>query len=286
MAEEIAQAEEEGIDPAFCEALETEIEASAEALVSMREARRKDRGYKGPGVSSAGGPGKGRGKAAIAAKKASGKHLCFDCGLPGHWSGDPECSPAKAKAAAKQVRVDEAEGTPIPLLKVEALANKEANEVHMVMSLSAALRAGSSAATSEVMAASALSHDKALVGALDSACNRTCAGEEWILGYLAELKKAPAEIRELVLTMEERESFQFGNGATLPSGVRYRLPAVIAGNLVGIRVSCVPVSLGLLLGRDLLEVACSTSAARPSDVTFLQAGHPCLWSALLRGIWP
>ncbi|CAE7924530.1 unnamed protein product, partial [Symbiodinium sp. KB8] len=120
LAEEIAQAEEEGIDPAFCEALETEIEASAEALVSMREARvklaevRKDRGYKGPGVSSAGGPGKGRGKAAIAAKKASGKHLCFDCGLPGHWSGDPECSKpgaglgrAKAKAAAKQVRVAE-----------------------------------------------------------------------------------------------------------------------------------------------------------------------------------
>ena len=39
LADEIAQAEEEGIDPAHLEALESGIEASADALVSMREAR-------------------------------------------------------------------------------------------------------------------------------------------------------------------------------------------------------------------------------------------------------
>ena len=72
LAEEIAQAEEEGVDPAFCEALETEIEASAEALVSMREARvklaevRRDRGYKGPGTSNQpGGSAKDKAKAKV-----------------------------------------------------------------------------------------------------------------------------------------------------------------------------------------------------------------------------
>ena len=89
LADEIAEAEEEGVDAIHLEALEQGIEASAEALVSMREARhklaevRKDRGFKGP--SSAGpGKSKGRNSSAIAAKKASGKHVCFDCGLPEH----------------------------------------------------------------------------------------------------------------------------------------------------------------------------------------------------------
>ncbi|CAE7503333.1 RE2, partial [Symbiodinium sp. CCMP2456] len=294
LADEIAQAEEEGIDPAFCEALETEIEASAEALVSMREARvklaevRKDRGYKGPSVgTSSAASGKGRGKAAIAAKKASGKHLCFDCGLPGHWSGDPECTKpgaglgrAKNKAAPKQVRVTEAETTAHAVAEVEALAGK-------------------------ALAANVLSQDKALVGALDSACNRTCAGEDWVQGYFEELKKAPDEVRDLVLSVEERESFKFGNGATLPSGVRYRLPAVIAGNLVGIWVSCVPVaSLGLLLGRDLLDglggvldfgqktLRCKLFAGRPPvPLERLMAGHlalgliPDVWPTVTRGRW-
>ena len=39
LADEIAQAEEEGIDPLHLESLESGIEASAEALVSMGEAR-------------------------------------------------------------------------------------------------------------------------------------------------------------------------------------------------------------------------------------------------------
>ena len=60
LAEEIAAAEEEGVDPSHLEALEQGIEASAEALVSMREARtrlaevRKDRGYRGPQLGGGG----------------------------------------------------------------------------------------------------------------------------------------------------------------------------------------------------------------------------------------
>ena len=276
---------------------------------------RKDRGYKGPALnaSAAASGGKGRGKAAIAAKKASGKHLCFDCGLPGHWSGDPECTKpgaglgrAKGKAApAKQVRIAEACGDANHTVAEVETLNTGENEVLMAMSLSAALRAGSSGQTSEALVTSALAKDKALVGALDSACNRTCAGEDWIQGYLLELQKAPPEIQALVKTVEEQENFKFGNGGNLPSMTRYRVPAVISGHLVGIWISCVPVSsLGLLLGRDLLDglggvldfsqrtLTCKLFANRPPvALERLAAGHlslaliPEQWPAVTQGRW-
>ena len=87
--DEIAQAEEEGIASAHLEALESGNEASAEALVSMREAStrltdvRKDRGFKGPAVAAAGAGkpsgGAAKAEASILSKKSSGKHACFDC---------------------------------------------------------------------------------------------------------------------------------------------------------------------------------------------------------------
>ena len=93
------------------------------------------------------------------------------------------------------------------------------------------------------------------MGALDSACNRTCAGETWVRNYIEELRaKAPPEIQALLESQPEAESFRFGNGGTLPSGLRHRLPAVMAGRVVCFWVSAVPVeSLGLLIGRDLLD---------------------------------
>ena len=154
LAEEIAQAEQEGVDPLHLEALENGIEASAEALVSMREARqklaevRKDRGFRGPSSSS---PmmAKARAKAAISAKKASGKHVCFNCGLSGHWAGDAECTKPGAGLArpkgkpAKQVRIAEAVGSHeiAQAEQVEAPANEILMLSSTAVSLSGALRA-------------------------------------------------------------------------------------------------------------------------------------------------
>ena len=138
LADEIAQAEEEGVDPVHLEALESGIEASAEALVSMREARvklaevRKDRGFKGPpGSSSA----KAKGKPGILAKKA--KFPCYDCNMPGHWAGDPECTRLgaglgrpKAKAVPKQVRLAEAAGNEVS--NAETVRDTEGHEALVV----------------------------------------------------------------------------------------------------------------------------------------------------------
>ena len=236
LAEEIAEAEEEGIDPLHLESLEQGIEASAEALVSMREARvklaemRKERGFRGPPSGGGGAPkGRGKGSAAIAAKKASGKHVCFDCGLPGHWAGDDAC--AKPGQGLGRTRP---KAGPVKHVKLAEAAPEheviqtEANEAQKVLMISAscsppALKRAldlSSARVAEVHATTAArgpSADKAVVGALDSACNRTCAGEPWIKNFVELLREVPAEVQARVTTEPETEQFKFGNGGILPS---------------------------------------------------------------------
>ena len=138
------------------------------------------------------------------------------------------------------------------------------------------------------------SADKAVVGALDSACNRTCAGEPWIVELLRE---APIEVQALVTTEPETEQFKFGNGGILPSTLRWRLPIMMAGELVLLWVSSVPVAtLGLLIGRDVLDavggildfsertLSCRAFGAKTARLLQLSAGHLAL--PLIPESWP
>ena len=101
---------------------------------------------------------------------------------------------------------------------------------------------------------SKLSEDKILQAALDSACNRSCAGTTWIQHTVQALQLAPSYVRELIHRVPECERFRFGNGGQLTSQERVRLPFVIAGKIVLVWVSAVPCSsLGLLLGKDALD---------------------------------
>ena len=84
----------------------------------------------------------------------------------------------------------------------------------------------------EAMLTAGLAADKSLVGALDSACSRTCAAEQWLREYLAKLSDAPSEVQALVEEKPETENFKFGNGGVLPSATRWRIPAIIGGRLV------------------------------------------------------
>ena len=65
--------------------------------------------------------------------------------------------------------------------------------------------------------ASELAHDKKLVGALDSACNRTVTGFTWLHGFLEELKKAPASVQSLVKRESENELFRFMAACSTPT---------------------------------------------------------------------
>ena len=42
-----------------------------------------------------------------------------------------------------------------------------------------------------------------LVGALDSACNRTCADDVWLQHYLKTLQHCPQYVQSLLMTAEE-----------------------------------------------------------------------------------
>lgn len=121
-----------------------------------------------------------------------------------------------------------------------------------------------------------LNDDKYHVGALDSACNRTCCGPLWMDSYVAHLSQhAPAEISFLVSTVDEEGRCKFGNGGLVASSKRWRIPACVSGRVVLVWVSVVPVaSLGCLLGRDLLDAvgAVLNFATRSLECTFLNPG--------------
>ncbi|CAK9109162.1 unnamed protein product [Durusdinium trenchii] len=295
LATELQAAEEQGADPDLLQSVEADFEQAAEALVTMKEARsklqelRKDRGF---GKPSPGGPAGGAKNAGVpAARKASGRHPCFDCNQHGHWAGDKECPKpgaglgrkplAVAKAKPRQVRVTEAlhaehdpstvlvgtssSSPPSASLPVDPKVH-EASMVNHVGSLRldqaldftinnhrvshAALIAGSPPASQ------VLSEEKILVGALDSACNRTCCGEFWLDTYVEHLKSsAPAWITNLIVNVDETERFKFGNGGTVPSTKRWRIPICLGQKrLLLLWISVVPISsLGCLLGRDFMD---------------------------------
>ena len=308
-AAELKDAEECGIDAQVLEELEADFEQAAETLVTMKEARsrlneiRKDRGF------NKGGPGSTKGNVNVpSSKKASGKHPCFDCGLHGHWAGDKECqrpgaglarktSVAAAKQKPRQVRITEAchadhlpdghlESDP----KVDLVGkSQDLHEASVVshdglfgMPLDQALFATAPSREHSTLASvstlQVLADDKHLVGALDSACNRTCAGPQWLDGYMLELRRmSPSWIVDLIESHDEQENFRFGNGGLVTSSRRWRVPALVSGKLILIWISVVPVgTLGCLLGRDFLDAVGGVLdfAAKTLQCTFLSAEVP------------
>ena len=266
LATELEEALDDGVEPDLLQDVEDTVESAAEALLTMREARtklaevKKDRGY--GRVPADGGGGQSTSK--NLSKKKSGKHPCFDCNQHGHWAGDPECTRPGAglarkgpKKPMKSVKVVETLNT--EHLIEDASAPSGTNEVLTVSNVPRNFSWGSALNAEipeqEVNSVSAgLSADKLLVGALDSACNRTVTGPEWLHGFLQGLQSAPKEYRDLVTSKKEYETFRFGDGGTQVSTERWRLPTIIGGSLICFWTSVVPVpSLGLLLGRDFLE---------------------------------
>ena len=98
---------------------------------------------------------------------------------------------------------------------------------------------GARAWANEALAASSSLADKALVGAWDSACNRTCFGSAWLQNHLDTLDGAPRKIRGLINQVDEVENFRFGSGGAMPSRKRWRAPAFVCGKVVCVWISVV-----------------------------------------------
>ena len=140
------------------------------------------------------------------------------CNLPGRWAGDKECMKPgaglgrKDKKPRKHVMIAEAMNTeyvmPAETFGKDPPEPHEINAVSAVKglptsTLSEALSMQTSAAVPEKPQHLELASDKRLVGALDSACDRTVTGSTWLSGFLNELKKAPADVRALVKRQQE-----------------------------------------------------------------------------------
>lgn len=264
LATDLQELEAGGCEPELLEELESGVETAAEALVSMREVRarindvKKDRGY-----GKAGAPkqsAKPHGNQVNNQKKVT---RCFDCDQLGHWAGDKSCPRPgaglgrKNKKDGKQVMITEvasevpAVGAPLSPVNETMMVNTFAGAE--MKSLSEAL-SSTQEDPPEASFAAGLARDKMLVGALDTACNRTVTGMVWLKGFLDELKHAPPEVQSLLKREEEVELFRFGNGGVQKSVERWRLPMMIGDTLFCFWTSVVRVpSLGLLLGRDFLD---------------------------------
>ena len=200
LATELEEAVQEGVDANLLDDLEGSMENAAEAFLSMREARqkisevRKDRGY---GRSSNNpSPKKGSGK--VMMKKQSPDHRCWDCDLPGHWAGDPECKRPGAKLGnsqspkkgPRQVQIAET-------LETQRVGEEKGHEVQAVqhvtrdMPLAMALEEFHKAPKEVNSAVASLAGDKRWVGALDTACNRTCTGSHLVAILLGSFERSP-----------------------------------------------------------------------------------------------
>ena len=277
---------------------------------------RKDRGFKGPSTDSGKGiSGKSRGNKA---------GHCFVCGQEGHWKGDQSCPgpPSGTKGAAKgkltsalkhskggkDSSVQIAEHHEVHAvessLHVPAVSSNIIDllpEVEHVRDCFVAEHLSEALATFNQPANAEIAEDKLLQAALDSACNRSCAGTSWLAHTMSALQHAPSYVRALIHSVPEQERFRFGNGGQLLSKERVRLPFLIAGKIVLVWISAVPcASLGLLLGKDVLDALGAVHDFLGNRIQFqllspdhwvrlerLRAGHssiPCLPTPL--SLWP
>lgn len=218
------------------------------AVVTLREAReqlsnmRKDRGFKGPGSGSGRGAGKGLGK-------KPGK--CHACGAPGHWAGDADCpkggggrGSGKSKSGKgytkNKGKSEHSEAHVVDLVSGDTthetlvMDNFGGHEILMTEKLSEVM------ATRAKPNGQSLSEDKVNQAAVDSACNRSCAGQQWVDIFLESLNLAPGHVRDLVSRVPEAERFKFGNGGTLTSKERIRLPIKVLDEIVLVWVSVIP----------------------------------------------
>ena len=272
MAAELDELAEQGLDEGELAGLEETLDSAVEALVTMKEAKsqiaslKKDRGFKGPSKGSS---------------KGGHESGCFACGSKGHWKGDPSCPKSRGKGskdggkgkgqskssgksyfkkyADKEAHTMEVQETnivdflaEIPMAEPEVTFN-ETVTVHEINVVESGLR--------EALATSAagkqpqhLEMDKMYIAAVDSACNRSCAGSVWLRTMLDALEFAPEYIRKLVEKKNESERFRFGNGGVLISHTRVRLPVLLLGQVVTVWINEIPCdSLGCLLGKDFME---------------------------------
>ena len=87
---------------------------------------------------------------------------------------------------------------------------------------------------------------------LDSACNSTVCGIDWLENYLNSLNQVD---KKKIKQKVGQRTFKFGGGERLKSKAEYSIPAVVAGKEVTIRTDVVDSDIPLLLSRKAMKTA-------------------------------
>ena len=117
---------------------------------------------------------------------------------------------------------------------------------------------------------------------LDSGCTKNVCGKTWLGCYLETLDKSQ---RSMVKEFESGTSFKFGNGDSVKSLKRVKVPAYIGGKNVFIETDVIDGDLPLLLSKDAMKKAEMNIDFIHDNVTifghtqklmFTSSGHYCI----------
>ena len=118
------------------------------------------------------------------------------------------------------------------------------------------------------------------MGALDTCCSSSVAGENWIKIYL---KALPKEMKEKVVgPMPSNRKFMFGNQGKLTAKARYIIPTKIGGENNQVELDVISSDIPLLLSKEAMKTLGitldmkndrGTINGRPLILTTTSAGH-------------
>ena len=185
---------------------------------------------------------------------------CSACGQPGHWHGDSVCPKSGkagkgSKGSGKSFDKDSAKGA--------SKSKKVYIGVHHPDGTSTSHDTSVEPPCQEpppitnyftfvaVVAHEVFTVDSSLQGmmVIDTACQRTCAGLQWLDGYTSLLQQHRLCCKRITAP----EAFQFGRGDPIEARHRVYLPACFDDHLLLIGASAVDTGIPLLASNTFLE---------------------------------
>ena len=196
-----------------------------------------------------------------ASTSGRGPLICWDCGQPGHWTGDNDCpTPGARKFAPKpKAKGRGGRGRQDRSVQITELGDDGEAELHPDGPVTPPLEPESLVSERVVPDLPSVNNtdsgklvaDEGL-GVVDTACLFCVAGQSWYDNYKGLLTKMG--LSDQILEESENELYRFGNGGTLPSKLRVTAPIVLCGRAGRIAFSAVnSPALGLLIGRDFIQ---------------------------------
>ena len=187
---------------------------------------------------------------------------CAACGQVGHWSGDSQCpKSSKGKSDGKGKSKDGSKSTPKKVYMSLHHPDGSTTSHHQEDAPVPNFFTFVTLMVHEVCVAGAPLHGKMVI---DTACQRTCAGLNWLDGYKALLHQHQLRCK----TVPSSEAFQFGSGAPTQAKDRVYMPVSFGDHLMVIGASAIATNIPLLASNVFLETTQAVIDIASSSIYF------------------